>query len=171
MIFERITLVIEQPDSQVSLREHAKCDQFANELQAQTKAKVTIVEQYPRNVLPTEFILLYSGLVSQIDPMFLKKFAKQIIVMDTGGTEDFDVLYKYGLAGAVGLRLNYLWQRGNKGPVMPGLLGLTELAKEINAQIGRKFGKGDYCDIFGPPASDLPNFLVRYLEAYCKELS
>jgi hypothetical protein len=179
IIVERITIVIINPPSEkikddsssrVSVREFAECDRFANELQNYTVAKVTIIEHYPKTVLPTEFVILYTGNLRQVDPKFLNKFRKRIIVMDTGATGDFEELYKYGLAGVVGYRLYWFWVWGRNVFVMPCFLGLTVVAKEMKVRIIREMR--DYCDMTDDVTfPTLPVFLLQYLEAYQKMIS
>ncbi len=172
--FERITIVIINPPSTEknddpsgsSLREFANCDRFANELQAHTSATVTIVEYYPQVVLPTEFILLYTGTPRKADSEFLNKFRKRTIFMDIS-TGYFEELHKYGFAGVVGGRLYIYWQMNQPVFVVPCFLGLTVVAKEMKAYIWREIG--EYCDMTDDVTFPmLPVFLLHYLETYSK---
>lgn len=175
MGLKRISLVIDESTKQdedkkqnakkTSLRKLTNCDLFATELAKYTEAEITVVEGYPLFVQPEEFILLYAYGIKETSSEFLENFREQIIYMNTGISEDFNLLSEFGFAGVVSSRLYGLWQRGGNMFIMPCFLGLTMVANEMKVKILREIG--NYCDMTDDiPSSFLPAFLVQYMETY-----
>lgn len=180
MTLNQITIIVEPQegillnDNPISARQYHACDRLANELQENTQAIVTIVEDFLGAAMPPEGYVLWFRANNREpvlehhndSPNLPNVFWHRIILMADKSKADYNFLNIYGLAGAVS-NSNYIqWKFGSYKLIF--LYGLSTVIQEITGSPPQR--RGRYAEMIDEPLG-FAGTLIRYLEIYDRMIS
>jgi hypothetical protein len=158
-----------------SIHDDAHYTELVNTLKELTKAKVRLVIDGLQAAPASGIVMLYpqgwginlEQTLCACTPKLEERLAQRLVLLNSLRGETRELTQKHHFAAAVDM-LSYdeWWVRGQVGRTQV-IYGLATVAEEIGAHYW--FDEcNPYCHILANESEGLPEFLLRYLEAYVK---
>jgi hypothetical protein len=151
--------------------------QLIEELEDQTSARVTLVEDFLEAVKPAGVVVLYpryggillEQIIGRHEPELPTVIPQRLVLLNAVCRDIDSLLGQYELAALVDRRdYRNWWNIGQGTYTRQAMYGLTAVAEEIGAFVEFEFEQDRYCCMRGEISERLPALLLRYLEAYIR---